>query len=327
VTGARAAANGVTLCTLWLCACTGAGSAHAFDYPNKPIRVIAATSAGGTSDIFIRALSEEFQKRTGQPLIVENRSGGGMNIGGKACADAAGDGYTVCILPNETLTLNQFLYKRLTFSPETDFAPITNPFFNTQVVVASASLQVKSLAELAAASKAKPGTLSYTALSIPLQMFMEEWKTKSGADIVSVPARGGGDTVTGVLTGAVPVAIVGIPNWLAHIRSGAVNALAVNSQERSQLLPDVPTLTELGFPDEAQMYFGLVAPAKTPNDIIERLHAEFKAIGDEPQFRQRRLIEQGLVPVFDTPKDFGSYLAADRAAAKRRFEQSGMEQR
>jgi tripartite-type tricarboxylate transporter receptor subunit TctC len=327
VTGAAATKAAIALGALWLFLCDAAEPSHALDYPNKPVRVIAATSAGGTSDIFIRALSEEFQKRTGQPLIVENRSGGGMNIGGKACADAPNDGYTICILPNETLTLNQFLYKRLTFSPESDFVPITNPFFNTQVVVASAPLQVKSLAELATASKAKPGTFSYTALSVPLQMFMEEWKKKSGADIVSVPARGGGDTVTGVLTGAVPVAIVGIPNWLPHIRDGAVNALAVNSLQRSPLLLEVPTLTELGFPDEAQMYFGLVAPAKTPNDIIARLYDEFKAIGEEPQFRQRRLIEQGLVPVFDTPKDFASYLAADRAAAKHRFEQSGMEQR
>jgi tripartite-type tricarboxylate transporter receptor subunit TctC len=288
----------VSVCTLWLCLCGCVSSASALDYPSRPIRVIAATSPGGTSDIFVRALGEEFQKRTGQPLIVENRSGGGMNIGGKACADAPNDGYTICILPNETLALNQFMFKRSTYNPEIDFEPITNPFFNTQVIVANSSLKVKSLGELASASKAKPGTLSYSALSIPLQMFMEEWKKKSGADIIGVPARGGNDTLVGVLTGAIPVGIAGIPNWLSYIRSGAVTPLAVNSQERSPLLPDVPTLAELGFPDVAQMYFGLVAPAKTPNDIIERLYADFKAIGDDPQFRQRRLVEQGLVPTF-----------------------------
>ena len=313
------------LSALWLVGLSATVSA--LDYPTKPVRVITATSAGGTSDIFIRALGEEFQKRTGQPLIVENRSGGGMNIGGKACADAPNDGYTICILPNETLTLNQFAYKRLTYNPATDFAPITNPFFNTQVVVAGAALNVKSLAELAAASKAKPGTLSYSALSIPLQLFMEEWKKTSGADIVAVPARGGAEIVNGVLSGTIPVAIVGIANWLPHIRGGAVVALAVNSLQRSSLLPDVPTLAELGFPDEAQMYFGLVAPARTPADIVEKLFTEFKAIGDDPQFRQRRLIEQGLDPVFNAPKAFESYLAAERVTAKRRFEASGMEQR
>jgi tripartite-type tricarboxylate transporter receptor subunit TctC len=300
---------------------------RAQDYPTKPIRVIVATSAGGTSDIFMRALGEEFQKRTGQPLIVENRSGGGMNIGGKACADAPKDGYTICILPNETLTLNQFLYKKLNYNPETDFEPITNPFFNTQVVVASAALGVKSLEDLAALSKSKPGTLSYTALAIPLQMFIEEWKKKTGADLVAVPGRGGGDVVTGVLGGSVPVAIVGIPNWLPQIRSGTVVPLAVNSQERSPLLPDVPTLAELGFPQEVQMYFGIVAPAGTPKAYVEKLFAEFRAIGEDPQFRQQRMIEQGLIPVFNAPKDFEAYLAAERLSMRKRFAESGMEQR
>ncbi|MCC6777717.1 MAG: tripartite tricarboxylate transporter substrate binding protein [Hyphomicrobiales bacterium] len=310
------------LCAIGLCV-----PAMAQDYPARPIRVIVATSAGGTSDIFIRAVGEEFHKRTGQPLVVENRSGGGMNIGGRACADAPNDGYAICILPNETLTLNQYLYKKLTYNPETDFEPITNPFFNTQVVVASASLGVRSLADLAAMSKAKRGSLSYTALSVPLQMFMEEWKKKTGADIVAVPARGGGDVVTGVLTGSVPVAIVGIPNWLPHIREGAVVPLAVNSQQRSPLLPDVPTIGEIGFPDEAQMYFGIVAPAGTPKHVIEKLFSELKTIGEEPRFRQQRIIEQGLVPVFNRPQEFGAYLAAERVAAKRRFIESGMEQR
>lgn len=302
-------------------------AAFAEQYPDRPIRVIVATSPGGTSDIFVRALGNEFQNRTGQGFVVENRSGGGMNIGGKACADSRNDGYTICILPNETLTLNQFLYKSLTYNPAQDFTPITNPFFNTQVIVASAALNVHSLDDLAAASKQKPGTMSYSALSLPLVMFMEEWKKKTGADIVYVPARGGNEAVTGVLSGTTPVAIVGIPNWLTYIRNGSVRALAVNSQERSPLLPDVPTLAELGHPDSAQMYFGLVAPAGTPKPIVDQLYREFKTIGAEPNFRQHRLIDQGLVPVFNTPDAFAAYLGAERISAKRRFEQSGLEQR
>jgi tripartite-type tricarboxylate transporter receptor subunit TctC len=304
----------------------GFGVASADDYPDRPIHVIVATSPGGTSDIFVRALGNEFQKRTGQGFVVENRSGGGMNIGGNACAESRNDGYTICILPNETLTLNQFLYKSLNYDP-TSFTPITNPFFNTQVIVASAALNVNTLDELAAASKQKPGTMSYAALSLPLILFMEEWKKKTGADIVNVPARGGNEAVTGVLSGTTPVAIVGIPNWMTYIRNGQVRALAVNSQARSPLLPDVPTLAELGHHDEAQMYFGLVAPAGTPTPIVDRLYREFKAIGADPEFRQQRLLDQGLVPVFDTPGDFTSYLASERVAAKRRFEESGLERR
>jgi tripartite-type tricarboxylate transporter receptor subunit TctC len=301
--------------------------ANAENYPDKPIRVIVATSPGGTSDIFIRAAGEEFYKRTGQRLVVENRSGGAMNIGAEACANGSSDGYTICILPNESLALNQYLYKELPYNPETAFAPITNPFFNPQVIVASAALKVHSMAELAAASKATPGKLSYSALSVPMQMFIEEWKKKTGADLVQVPARGGGDVATGVLTGTVPVAIVGVPNWLPYIRNGSAVPLAVNTTERLPLLPDVPTLKELGYADAAQMYFGIVAPAKAPAAAVQKLYTEFKAIGDEPDFRKLRLIEQGLVPVFNSPEQFQSALTAERASAKRSLEESGMEKR
>src|SRR5215471_16004653 len=148
----------------WLFAATAvvaATGAVAQTYPAKPIRVITANSPGGTSDIFVRALGDELQARLGQPILIENRSGGGMNIAGRACAEAANDGYTVCILPNEVITLNQFTYKSIPYDPEKDFEPITNAFVNTQVVVVSSSLGVKSFDELAALSKAKPGTLSY----------------------------------------------------------------------------------------------------------------------------------------------------------------------
>src|SRR5499426_1844522 len=150
-----------------------AGHAHAQSYPSKPIRVITANSAGGTSDVFVRALGEELQKRLGQPVIIENRSGGGMNIAGRACAEAANDGYNICILPNETLTLNQFTYKSIPYDPEKDFEAITNAFINTQVMVVSSALNAGSLDELAALSKAKPGTLSYSALAIPMQITIE----------------------------------------------------------------------------------------------------------------------------------------------------------
>src|SRR5690242_17257643 len=133
--------------------------ARAQDYPTRPIRIITANSAGGTSDIFVRALADKLQTRLGQPIIVENRPGGNMTIAGRACADAASDGYTICLLPNETLTLNQFTYKSIPYDPEKDFAPITNAFIYTQVMVVSAALHVGSLDALAQASKAMPGTL------------------------------------------------------------------------------------------------------------------------------------------------------------------------
>jgi tripartite-type tricarboxylate transporter receptor subunit TctC len=295
-------------------------------YPSRSIRVITANSAGGTSDVFLRALAAEFQKRTGQALIVENRSGGGMNIAGKACADSPNDGYTICMLPNETLTLNQFTYKSISYDPERDFVPITNCFINTQVMVVSAKLNVHSLDELAALSKRQPGTLSYSALAIPMQITLENWKKQNGADIVSVPARGG-DIVNGLLTGTVPVAVVGLPNFIEYIRSGAVVALAVDSEQRSSLFPDVPTVSELGFPNLAPVYFAFVAPRATPSDIVDIFYRHVSAIGHDPDFRKRRLVDLGLVPIFDNPAEFGKELVRQRESSRKLISESGFEQR
>src|SRR5258708_1565147 len=290
------------LATILIALIAFTAAAHAQSYPNKPIRVITANSAGGTSDIFVRALGEELQKRLGQPIIVENRSGGGMNIAGRACAEAPNDGYNICILPNEVLTLNEFTFKSIPYNPAKDFDAITNCFINTQVLVVSSALGVNSLGELAALSKAKPGTLSYSVLAIPMQITFENWKKTTGADIVSVPSRGGSDMVTGLLTGTTPIAIVGLPNFIPHIRSGAVKALAVDSDARSPLFPDLPTLTELGLPNLAPVYFGFVAPAGTPKEGIRKLHDEIVAIGTDPVFRQKRLIELGIVAGFGTAR-------------------------
>jgi tripartite-type tricarboxylate transporter receptor subunit TctC len=295
-------------------------------YPSKPLRIITANSAGGTSDIFVRALGEELQKRIGQPIIIENRSGGGMNIAGRACAEAPNDGYNVCLLPNETLTLNQFTFKSIPYDPEKDFEPITNAFINTQVMVVSSALGVKSLEELAALSKSKPGTLSYSALAIPMQITIESWK-KTGADLVFVPVRGGGDMVTGLLTGTTPVSIVGLPNFISYIQNGTVNAIAVDSETRSPLFPGVPTLQELGFPNLAPVYFAFVAPAGVPKAIIQKLHDEIVAIGKEPEFRKTRLTDIGVVPVFDTPEHLAGYLKEQRANGARLIRESGFQPR
>jgi tripartite-type tricarboxylate transporter receptor subunit TctC len=305
--------------------CGLAANASAQDYPTRPIRALTATSAGGTSDIFMRVLGEEIQKRWGQPIVVENRPGGSMTIGGRACAEAANDGYTVCILPVETLSYNQFLFKKIPYDPAKDFEPITNPFFNTQVLVAATALNVGSLDELAALSKAKPGTMSYTAPSVPLALFMEQWRQASGADLVKVPFKGGGEAVNGVLSGATPVASFGLANWITQIRAGSVKALAVDGDTRSPLLPDVPTLRELGYRGPlTRVYFGIVAPAGTPQPIIVKLRDEFARVGGNPEFRQKRLIEQGLEPVFDTPEAFSQFLKDDRARSEQIVREAGL---
>jgi tripartite-type tricarboxylate transporter receptor subunit TctC len=311
------------LMVFWGCAAL----AQSEVYPSRPIRVITANSVGGTSDIFVRALGNELQKRVGQPIIIENRSGGGMNIAGRACADAPPDGYTICLLPNETLTLNQFTYKSIPFDPEKDFVPITNAFINTQVMVVSSKLGVDSLDDLAALSRKKPGTLSYSALAIPMQITIENWKKKTGADLVYVPVRGGADMVTGLLTGTTPVAIVGLPNFIPYIRSGEVKALAVDSEARSPLFPGVPTLQELGFPNLAPVYFAFVAPAGVPKEVVRKLYDEIAAIGNDPDFRKSRLTDIGVVPVFDSPEHLAGYLTQQRVNGAKLIKDSGFEPR
>ena len=281
----------------------------------RPLRVIVATGVGGTADVFMRVLGEEMHRRYGRPVVVENRTGGGMNIGGRACAEAPNDGATICNLPSSTLTYNQWLYKKLPYDPER-FAPITNPFFNTQLLVVSTTLGVKTLDELAALSKARPGTLSYTVPSDALSVFMDWWRGRTGADMVKVPFKGGGDAVTGMLSGATPVAFLGIGNWLPHVAAGTVRPLAVDGEHRSPLAPDVPTIRELGYAAAmTQVYFGIVAPPGTPQPIVARLYDQIAAIGRDPEFRRKRLTEMGLEPVFDMPEEFGRFLKEDRARA------------
>lgn len=292
--------------------------------PGKPIRVILAVGVGGTSDVFMRVLGEEYHRRYGHPFVIENRAGGNGSIGARACAEAPNDGSAICHLPNASLVYNQFLYKKLPYDPEA-LVPITNPFINTQLMVVSSALGVRTLDELAALSRAKPGTLSYTMPSAPLSVFMDWWIAKTGADLVRVPFKGGGDSANILLSGAVPVAMFGIGNWLPHIMSGTVTPIAVDSDTRSALLPQVPALRELGYAgDLTYTYFGLMAPPGTPPRIVTRLYDAVLAIGSDAEFRRKRIVEMGLEPVFDTPPEFARYLTDDRARAARIVKAAGL---
>jgi tripartite-type tricarboxylate transporter receptor subunit TctC len=300
-------------------------TAHAQDYPAKPVRAITALSAGGTSDVFMRVLGDQFQKRTGQPIVVENRPGGALNIGGQACADAPPDGYTICLLPIETLAYNQFLFKKLAYDPNA-FEPITNVFFVTAVLVVNSSLNVRSLDDIAALAKAKPGTLSYMSPAVPLAYFMETWRQQNNVDIVRVPYKGGADAANAIMSGSTPIAFSGLANFVPHIRAGTMRALVVDTDGRSPLLPDVPTLREIGYGGPlTQAYFGLVAPTGTPKPIINRLREIVVAIASDPAFAEKNMISLGLLPILDTPEAFARYLKDNRATAARIVKDSGLE--
>ena len=300
-------------------------AAHAQDYPSRPIRVIAGASAGGTSDIFMRALADELSKALGQPIVIENRPGGAFNIGARACAEAAPDGYTVCVLPGEPLVFNQFLFKTLAFDPAA-FEPITQFFTIVQVLVVSKELNVKTWPELTALSKAKPGTLNYATGAVPFGVFMEQHKKETGADIIRVPFRGGGEAVNALLSGTTPVGFYGISNVRSHLEAGTVLGLMVDSEKRSALFPNIPTIPEAtGKRYDSRSYFGLVAPPGTPKAAAARLQAEIARITAQPEFRRRHLIERGLDPVASTPDEFAAFLKRDRALAAQIVKDAGLE--
>jgi tripartite-type tricarboxylate transporter receptor subunit TctC len=295
-------------------------------YPTKPMRVIASSAAGGISDIFMRALGEELHKRWGQPVIVENRPGGNFNIGSRACAEAPADGSTICIMSNEAVTYNLYTFKSLPVDVENAIVPVTNLFFINQALVVNSSLKVKTVAELVAHAKAHPKTLSYSAPAAPLILYMESLNKAHGIDLVKVPFRGGGDAVNGVLSGVTPITFLGVGNMLSHLAAGTMTALVVDGEKRFALLPEVPTLGELGYRGPlTRSYFALYAPTGVPKEMREKVAADIRAVASETAFRDKNLIRRGLEPVFNTPDEFAAYLKADRVRAKRVVEESGLQ--
>jgi len=300
-------------------------SATAQDYPSRPIRVIAVTSAGGTSDVFMRALGDEMQKSLGQPVVIENRPGGSFNIGARACAEAAPDGYTICIMPGEPISFSQYLFKSLAYDPAA-FVPITQLFTIVQALVVSKQLNVRTLPELVALSKAKPGTLSYATGSVPFSVFFEAIKKETGADIIRVPFRGGGEAINAMLTGATPVGFYGLANMRGQMDAGLIVGLMVDSVRRSPLFPDMPTFPEaIGKDFNARSYFGLVAPPGTPKPVAVRLHAAIARIAARPDFRQNHYVERGLDPVVSSPDEFAAFIRQDRALAAQIVKDAGLQ--
>ncbi len=239
--------------------------ATAQNYPTRPIKAVTTTSAGGISDIFMRALGDELHKRWGQPIVVENRPGGMQNVGARVCTEAAPDGYTICILNAEPMAYNQFLLKSMPFDPEKGVQPVTNLYQIIQTLVVNAKLNVKTVDELVALSNAKPGTLNYLTASVPLALYMETLRKEKGADWVRVPFKGGGEAVNAVLSGSTPIALIGEGNVIGQIRAGTMTALAMVNNIRSPNFPDVPTLEETGYKGPpSRSWYGLFTPAGTP---------------------------------------------------------------
>ena len=295
------------------------------DYPSRPIHVFTTSSAGGLSDIFMRVLGEEMQKRTGQPLIIENRAGAAGNIAARACIKAPPDGYTICILMADTLIYNQFLFKKLPYDPE-KLQPIINLFHLIQVLVVNSDLKVKSVDELVAASKLNAGKFNYLTASLPLAVFMDSLKRDKGADWVRVPFKGGGEATNAILSGTTPIGLIGLGNVLTQIESGKMTPLALTNNIRTPQLPNTPTFADIGYKGApSQTWYGLFAPPGTPKPIIDRLNAEVTRVMTNPEFVQKFVISRSMVPAINTPEQFAKAIVEDRAGAQEVFKESGLE--
>jgi tripartite-type tricarboxylate transporter receptor subunit TctC len=285
-------------------------SVKAQEYPNRPVKIIISVSVGGAIDIFLRALGEELQKQWGQPLVIEARPGGNFLIAARACAEAASDGYTLCALTPESLIQGPLLNKNAGYIPNQAFTPISLLFYNTLVIVAHTKAESTTLKELGQAAKKQPLAFAYITLSN--KIILDRLNSRNGTDIVAVPTRGGSDVLNSLLAGSVTVGIGSVTTLLPFIQDGRIVPLATDSIQRSQLLPNVPTLEEAGFDDKiARNYWGLVAPTGVPHEVVEKVQHAIYQIASAPDFRKRQLIDKGLEPVFSSPQTFADFLKKD----------------
>jgi tripartite-type tricarboxylate transporter receptor subunit TctC len=301
------------------------GPAAADDWPDRPIRVLTTTSPGGISDVFMRALGEKLGARLGKPIVVENRPGGMQNIGARACQDSEPDGYTICIINADPMIYNQFLIRNMPFDPEKGVQPITKLFDLIHVMVVNSDLKVKTVDELIALSKARPGTLSYLTPGAPMVLYMETLKKERGADWVRVPFKGGGEAVNAILSGFTPIGLFGEGNVIGQIRAGTMTPLVMLNNIHSPNFPQVPTLKETGYDGPpSRGWYGLFAPAGTPRPIVDRLAKEVAAIVAEPDFAQKQLKDRSLVGSTNTPDEFAKEIVEDRKVAEQVVKQAGM---
>jgi tripartite-type tricarboxylate transporter receptor subunit TctC len=290
-----------------------AAQAQAGDYPSKPIRVVVTFPPGGSTDAVLRLLAPRLGERLGQQIVVDNRPGAGGNIGLAVVAQAPADGYTIGVGAAGGLSVNVSLYAKMPFDPVKDLKPVAMLAAIPFVLIGQAGLPAKSQKELIAYAKANPGKVSIahggngTAMHLSAALFNQ----LSGAGMIEVPYKGSGPAALGVLGGDVSLAIVDLPSALAQIEAGKVVAYAVTSPQRLPSLPDVPTVGEAGLPGyDSTGWFGVVAPAATPEPIVRRLHDEINAaLSDEAIKASIRKL--GVEPAPETREAFEAYIRSE----------------
>jgi len=303
-----------------------ASAALAQTYPNKPIRIIIAQAPGSATDVISRVVANRLQESLGQPVVIEARPGAGGAVGTEAAARSAPDGYTLFMANNSTHGSNPALYAKLPYDAVNDFAPITLVAAVPYVLVVDPALPVKSVQDLIALAKSKPGKMNYASAGngSTHQFCGELLKSMSGIDVLHIPYKGSPPAIAGLLGGEVSLMFANLTDIGSQIRSGKVKALAVTVTRRASLLPEVPTMAEAGLPGfDIGSWFGLLAPAGTPAPIVSRLNAEtVKVLGRADV--QSTLGAQGLELVPGSPEQFAAHIKSEIAKFTRIAKAAGI---
>lgn len=291
-----------------------AGALHsvpAAAYPDHPVKIIVPYAPGGPADVTARLLANKLQERLGQSFLIDNRSGAGGNIGTTAGAAATPDGYTLTVITPAQI-INTTLFAKPGYELR-DFAPLALLTTAPALLLANPKLGVNSVADIVAAAKVKPGAIAFASqgTGVAPHLMMEMIKKSAGIDLVHVPYRGSAPALNDVVAGNVPLMMDSIVTGLPHVRSGALRGIAVSTAKRTPLAPDIPTVAESGIPGfEAFLWYGIVAPAQTPPEIIMHLAREIAAVMKLPEIRER-LIALGSEPAESGPESFATFIKTE----------------
>ena len=293
---------------------TGNTAAISQPYPERPIRLVVPIAPGSVTDVIMRAAAIELSSRLGQQVVIENRAGANFIVGAQACAAATPDGYTLCVVNNNSLSINPLIYNSLPYNAQKDFTPITNLFLLVEAFAVSTSVPVNSVAELQALARSKPDSLNFGTLgpgSYPdlfLNWLNRKWDTK----LVGVPYRGGGPVALAIASNEIQIASMGLGNFIALAGDRKLKILAVSPEKRTALLPEVPTFKESGIGDfPGHVWWGLVGPKDMPVAIVERLNKEFVSLWRDPKF-VAFLEKQAVQPYAGSSEEFAAFLKKDR---------------
>jgi tripartite-type tricarboxylate transporter receptor subunit TctC len=309
----RSFAKGLVALSLLSGAAGRSAQAQARWVPDKPLRIVVPFAAGGSTDVTARLVAQALGERLGQTVVVDNRAGAGGNIGAEVVARAEPDGYTLLLATSSTNATNAALYKRLPFNPVKDFTPISQIAFVPNLLVVNPDLPVKSIAELVAYAKARPGALNYGSggAGSSLHLAAAVFAARAGIEMVHVPYRGGAPVAADLLAGKIQLSFSPLVEVLQQVRAGKLRPLGVTTARRSALLPDVPAIGEVIPGYEVALWNGIMGPAGLPAPVVARLAAELVAAIASPEMRAK-LAEQGSEPVGSTPQDFAAFVAAEQ---------------